>query len=265
MYLASRSPRRRDLLRSIGVDFETVPPDYDEAEMGMELPAEQVQRHSRGKAWSVLPWLKPLPAGKPVIGVDTMVVIQGRAAGKAASTDEAMALIGQLAGRTHLVYSGLTVLWSDGGEDQPLEMTDHAVTEVRFAPIPEAEIRKYVATEEWRGKAGAYAIQGRAAAFVEEIRGDYTNIVGLPLPLLVRMLRQIGCWPPPQLALSGFLFGSLTGIVIKYRAPLRKNKISFLIKSDGYQGVSAAPACARVFLTSSVAPERLTGSGRLKT
>ncbi len=196
MYLASSSPRRRNLLESIGVDFETVPPRYDEAEREMELPAEQVQRHSRGKAWSVLPWLKPLPAGRPVAGVDTMVVTQGRTAGKAASPEEAMGLIGQLSGRTHLVYSGLTILWSDGAGDQPQEMTDHAVTQVRFAQIPEAEIRKYVATGEWRGKAGAYAIQGRAAAFVEEIRGDYSNIVGLPLPLLVRMLRQIGCWPP---------------------------------------------------------------------
>ncbi len=200
MYLASKSPRRRDLLSSVGFYFEVVPSEYEEEEQGMELPAEQVERHSRGKAWSVLPWLKPLPAGRPVIGVDTMVVIQGRAAGKAASEEEAFSLIRQLSGRTHLVYSGLTVLWTDGADERPQEMTDHAVTEVRFTQIPEPEMRQYVATGEWRDKAGAYAIQGRAAAFVEEIRGDYTNIVGLPLPLLVGMLRRIGCWPPASWA-----------------------------------------------------------------
>lgn len=198
MFLASQSPRRKALLESIGIDFEVVVPDYEEEDSGTELPAELVERHSRGKAWSVLPWLKPLPPGRPILGVDTIVVIQGRAVGKAADEEEALAFLRFLSGRTHLVYSGITLLWQDPAapDGQPLEATENAVTKVRFANIPEREMELYVATGEWRGKAGAYAIQERASAFVEEIHGEYTNVVGLPVALLVGMLRKIAAWPP---------------------------------------------------------------------
>ncbi|MCL4309500.1 MAG: Maf family protein [Actinomycetota bacterium] len=198
MYLASKSPRRKALLDSIGIDYEVVVPEYEEEDSGVELPAELVERHSRGKAWSVVSRLRPLPEGRPILGVDTMVVMGGRAVGKAGDAEEALAFLRLLSGRTHLVYSGVTLLWRGSGDPEaPLEeQTEHAVTEVHFAPIPGEELELYVASGEWRGKAGAYAIQERAAAFVESIRGDYTNIVGLPLPLLVRMLRQAGCWPP---------------------------------------------------------------------
>ncbi|MCL6105762.1 MAG: Maf family protein [Actinobacteria bacterium] len=200
MYLASRSPRRRALLEALGIDFETVAPQYEEEDQGLELPGELVERHSRGKAWSVVPWLKPLPAGRPVLGVDTIVVINGRIVGKAATAAEARADLSRLSGATHLVYSGVTLIWSETGEagDPLKEMTDHAVTEVRFSRLPEREIEIYVASEEWRGKAGAYAIQERASAFVEEIRGQYTNIVGLPVSMLAGMLRTIGLWPPAE-------------------------------------------------------------------
>ena len=198
MYLASRSPRRKALLESIGIDFETVAPEYEEEDSGAELPAELVERHSRGKAWSAVSRLRPLPEGRPILGVDTMVVMGGRAVGKAGDAEEALAFLRMLSGRTHLVYSGVTLLWRGSGDPAaPLqEATEHAVTEVRFAPVPEEELELYVAGGEWRGKAGAYAIQERGAAFVASIRGDYSNVVGLPLPLLVQMLRQVDCWPP---------------------------------------------------------------------
>ena len=194
--MASKSPQRKALLESLGIDFEVVTPEYEEEDRPDELPAELVERHSRGKAWSVLPWLRPLPAGTPILGVDTMVVMGGRAVGKAAGETEALAFLKLLSGRTHLVYSGITLVWS-GSDGEAREQTEHAVTEVRFAPIPESEMELYIASGEWRGRAGGYAIQERAAAFVEEIRGDYTNVVGLPVPLLVRLLREKGFWPPP--------------------------------------------------------------------
>lgn len=196
MYLASRSPQRKALLEALGVDFEVVIPDYPEENLTGRLPAELVERHSRGKAFSILSRVEPLPSGRPILGVDTMVVILGRAAGKPRDGEEALDFLRRLSGKTHLVYSGLTLLWAGAGPGERVEETAHAVTEVRFAQIPDSELEVYVAGGEWRGRAGGYAIQGRASAFVEEIRGDYTNVVGLPVPLLTGMLREKGQWPP---------------------------------------------------------------------
>lgn len=201
MFLASKSPQRKNLLESLGIDFEIVLPEYDEIDPPGSSAAELVKRHSLGKARSVLPTLMPLPVNRPVLGVDTMVIIDGQPAGKAADEDEALAYLRRLSGNIHQVYSGLALIWADGKRDSDLgsilhERVEHAVTEVRFAAIPEDELQLYVATGEWSGRAGAYAIQERASAFVEEIRGDYTNVVGLPVPLLVSMLRKAGLWPP---------------------------------------------------------------------
>lgn len=196
MYLASKSPQRKALLESLGLEFEVVPPDYLEENNDDQLPAEQVEHHSRGKAFSILSKVEPMPSDKPILGVDTMVVIHGKAVGKAQDEDEAFSLIQSMSGKTHMVYSGLTLLWSGSGPGERVEATAHSVTEVRFSQLSEREIEGYLATGEWRERAGAYAIQGRAAAFVEEIRGDYTNVVGLPVPLMVGMLRDRGQWPP---------------------------------------------------------------------
>ncbi|MCL4473728.1 MAG: Maf family protein [Actinobacteria bacterium] len=196
MYLASKSPQRKALLEALGVDFEVVEPDYPEEELAGHLPAELVERHSRGKAFSILGQVEPLPSGRHILGVDTMVVILGRAAGKPRDEQQAFDYLRRLSGKTHLVYSGLTLLWAGAGPGERIEETAHAVTEVRFAPVPDSELEIYVAGGEWRGRAGGYAIQGRASAFVEEIRGDYTNVVGLPVPLLAAMLREKGQWPP---------------------------------------------------------------------
>ncbi|MHB8793520.1 MAG: Maf family protein [Thermoleophilia bacterium] len=196
MYLASKSPQRKALLESLGIEFEVVLPDYMEENTDEHLPAEQVERHSRGKAYSILSSVEPMPSDRPILGVDTMVVIHGQAVGKAKDEEEALSFLKQMSGRTHLVYSGLTLLWSGGGPGERVEVTSNSVTEVRFSHLTEREMESYLGTGEWRGRAGGYAIQGRASAFVEEIRGDYTNVVGLPVPLMVTMLRERSQWPP---------------------------------------------------------------------
>lgn len=198
MYLASKSPQRKALLESLGIEFEVVPPDYLEENTNDQLPAEQVERHSRGKAYSILQMVEPLPSDRPILGVDTMVVIHGQTVGKAKHEEEALGYLRRMSGTSHLVYSGLTLLWSGAGPGERVEVTAHSVTEVRFSRLSEREMESYLNTGEWRDRAGAYAIQGRASAFVEEIRGDYSNVVGLPVPLMVGMLRERGQWPPPD-------------------------------------------------------------------
>ncbi|MHB0915425.1 MAG: Maf family protein [Thermoleophilia bacterium] len=301
MYLASKSPQRKALLEALGLDFEIVLPDYDEVDEGGMLPAQLVERHSRGKALSVASRVAPLAPGRPVLGVDTMVAAHGRAVGKAHDEAAARDYLQYMSGKVHLVYSGITLVSAPRPADREREPRDreelsakpgdpgypHAAplirhpgrsegsrpesdpghhgrspysgpgertdddrefddspsgsaslacfdddpdetdppddghlpddsnveevevagqnlelrtaslsTEVHFALLTDADIDAYIATGEWRERAGAYAIQGRASAFVEEVHGDYTNIVGLPVSLLVEMLREIGLWPP---------------------------------------------------------------------
>lgn len=196
------------MLESIGVDFEIILPDYHEADRPGERPQLMVERHSSGKALSVLSKISKLPEARPILGVDTMVVIDGKAAGKAKDEEQARDYLRRLSESTHMVVSGITLVWQGvegvgepvdkiyGGGEGILARTEHAATNVHFAAIPAAEIETYIAGGEWRERAGAYAIQGRASAYVEGIDGDYTNVVGLPVPLLVKMLRDIGLWPP---------------------------------------------------------------------
>jgi septum formation protein len=178
--LASTSPRRREILAQLGLPFEVVPPTYEERDPPGAGAVELTQRHARGKASSVAS-RRP---ERPVLGVDTAVVLGGRVYGKSATPAEAAATIRSLAGRTHVVVSGLCLL-GDGFED-----VEHAETRVTFRPLAEPEIAAYVASGQWRGLAGAYAIQGRAAAFATAIAGDYWNVVGLPVALLVRVLAR---------------------------------------------------------------------------
>ncbi|MHB1390631.1 MAG: Maf family protein [Thermoleophilia bacterium] len=196
MYLASKSPQRKALLESMGIDFQVILPEYEEEDPPHDMPSRIVERHSRGKAFSGLSQLRDMDPRRPVLGVDTMVVFGGKAIGKAADEEEALSYLRAMSGGIHLVYSGVTLVWAGSGPGDREEQTAHAVTEVRFARISDRELEAYVATGEWRQRAGAYAIQGRAAAFAEEIRGDYTNVVGLPVPLLAEMLREQGQWPP---------------------------------------------------------------------
>jgi septum formation protein len=175
--LASRSPQRRAILDQLGLPFRLAEPDYDEPPLALS-PAELVEEHSRAKARSVA----TLPGDGPVLAVDTEVVVDGAVFGKPADEDAALASLSSLAGREHLVVSGLTLL--DAGREQ----TAHALTTVRFRPLGDDEIAAYVATGEWRGRAGGYAIQGRGAGLVEAIDGCFYNVVGLPVALLMRLL-----------------------------------------------------------------------------
>jgi septum formation protein len=175
--LASRSPQRRAILEQLGLAFRLASPDYDEPPLALP-PAELVQVHSRAKARSV----EVQPGDGPVLGVDTEVVVDGDVFGKPADEVEAAESLRRLAGREHVVVSGLTLL------DGELERTGHAATTVRFRPLTGDEVAGYVAAGEWQGRAGGYAIQGRGAGLVESVEGCFYNVVGLPVALLMRFL-----------------------------------------------------------------------------
>jgi septum formation protein len=178
LVLASRSPQRRAILTQLGLAFRVVEPGYDEGPLPV-APHELAERHSRGKALSVA-----AGAGETVLGVDTVVLVDDRVLGKPADAGEAARMLALLAGRAHEVVSGLT-LHDRRGTD-----TAHARTMVRFRPLDAAAIDAYVARGEWRGRAGAYAIQESGAALVTGVEGDFFNVVGLPVALLVEMLAE---------------------------------------------------------------------------
>jgi septum formation protein len=179
LLLASRSPQRRAILEQLGVPFEVVVPEYEEARVGGE-PVETVREHARGKARSAA----DLAGDRPVLGVDTEVVVEGRVFGKPRDAGDAEAMLEALGGRTHEVVSGLCLVTPGW------EVIEHDVTRVAFRPLDARDLAAYIGTGEWQGRAGAYAIQGRGAALVERIEGDYLNVVGLPGALLVRLLAE---------------------------------------------------------------------------
>jgi septum formation protein len=178
LLLASPSPPRRAILEQLGLPFEVLAPRYEERDDGGITPAELARAHALGKARSVA----GEAAGRPVLGVDTAVVVDGRVLGKPADEREAGEMLAALAGRAHVVVSGLCLLGS-GHED-----LEHEETLVVFRPLTSGDVAAYVESGEWRGRAGGYAIQARGAALVERVEGDYLNVVGLPAALLVRLL-----------------------------------------------------------------------------
>ncbi len=182
--LASTSPRRSDIFTTLGIDFETVSPDYDERQLDGEPPSDYVTRSARAKVASVA---SRVDAGL-VVGADTVVVIDGRPLGKPATPDDAREMLRTLSGRWHAVMTGLAV--RDVGTAR--EVAEHDKTLVRFRDLTDEEIDEYVSTDEPFDKAGAYAIQGRGMLFVEEIAGSYHNVVGLPVTLLQRLVRRLG-------------------------------------------------------------------------
>jgi len=173
LLLASTSPRRREILEQLRIPFETVAPAYEETE------GDPVA-HAVGKARSVL----ALADGRPVVGCDTEVICAGRVYGKAAGSEEAEEMLESLAGRTHEVVSGLALLTA------AWEEVRSETTRVTFRRLTPRELGHYVASREWEGRAGAYAIQGLGASLVERVEGDYLNVVGLPASLLVRLLAE---------------------------------------------------------------------------
>lgn len=198
LYLASRSPRRRELLKQIGINFELLliredlsrGADVDENAVGDELPQEYAIRIARDKAetgWSRVLQRK-LPH-LPVLTADTVVSIDDVILGKPGSRGDAVSMLQRLSGREHRVYTAIAV--ARGSEIA----TAISVTSVRFRELDDEEIRYYVSSSEPLDKAGAYAIQGRAAVFVERIEGSYSGVVGLPLFETARLLRQFGFSP----------------------------------------------------------------------
>jgi septum formation protein len=187
LVLASRSPQRRLLLRQMGVPFRVVVSAHDEDHHHGD-PVRTVEANARGKAEEVLARVRLRP-GELVLGVDTVVVLGRRVLGKARDRGEARTYLAALAGRRHEVYSGLHLL------SRERSFTGHAVTGVTFRPLAPADIDAYVASGEWRERAGAYAIQGLGSTLVAGVDGDYFNVVGLPVPLLVEALAAVGVTP----------------------------------------------------------------------
>lgn len=180
--LASGSPRRRDLLLQIGASFRVVVSDAAE-ESGDALPPEELTvRNASAKAMAVAAQWPDFP----VLGADTVVSLDGHIYGKPGGREDAVRMLSELSGRTHQVTTGMAL--AVGGR----VFTDAAVTEVRFAPLSEAEILAYVESGEPLDKAGAYAIQGKAAVFVESLHGSFSNVVGLPLHAAARLARKAG-------------------------------------------------------------------------
>ena len=171
LILASRSPQRHAILKQLRIPHEIVVPSYDEH-------GEDPVEHAAGKARSVA----GIAEERPVLGVDTVVVCDGRVLGKPADATDAERMLETLAGKTHEVVSGLclrTPAWEELHEER---------TRVTFRPLTARDIAWYLLADEWRERAGAYAIQGLGASLVERIEGDYLNVVGLPATLLVRLL-----------------------------------------------------------------------------
>ncbi len=181
LVLASRSPRRSDLLRRLGLSFETDDPDVDES---CSLPAgDAVRLLSRRKA-SASALSRP---GCFIIAADTLVSCGGESLGKPKNAEDAARMLHLLSGRTHQVYTGVTVISPDGSAFSDVDCTD-----VTFAVLSDEEIRSYVDSGEPLDKAGAYALQGRAGMWVEHLGGSDTSVIGLPLYLVRRLLLSAG-------------------------------------------------------------------------
>ncbi|MEO5830338.1 MAG: Maf family protein [Rhodanobacter sp.] len=185
LYLASQSPRRRQLLEQLGVAFAVVDVEVLEQREPGESPPDYVSRVAREKARAGLAALTAA-SGACVLGADTEVVLNDEVFGKPRDAADAVAMLQRLAGCTHTVIS---TLWLVG---QAAEYSDTCVSQVRFAALDETAIHAYVATGEPFGKAGAYAIQGRAAAMIEHLAGSYSGVMGLPLFETARLLRRGG-------------------------------------------------------------------------
>ena len=181
LILASASPRRAELLRAAGIMFEAVPANIDETPLAGEAPHAHVLRLAEEKA-------RAAAAQRPeavVLGADTVVVVGDRMLGKPRDQADAAAMLQMLSGREHQVLTGVTLV------SPTAVKTGVDVTNVQFARLTDTEIAWYVASGEPMDKAGAYAIQGLASRFVDRIDGSYSNVVGLPVPLVYRLLKTV--------------------------------------------------------------------------
>jgi septum formation protein len=180
LVLASASPRRAELLCVAGIRFTVRVADIDETILADESPEEYVLRLGREKAQAVV------QSGEWVLGADTTVVVNGEIVAKPVDADDARRMLRLLSGQWHEVLTGVSLI--GGGQ----VFSEVAVTRVKFAELTDAEIDWYVATGEPMDKAGAYGIQGYASRFVESIEGSYSNVVGLPVQMVYRMISSLG-------------------------------------------------------------------------
>ncbi|MGD0900142.1 MAG: nucleoside triphosphate pyrophosphatase [Thermoguttaceae bacterium] len=186
LILASRSPRRRELLAEAGYEFEVIPPsEFVECGIPGESPAEMVARLARSKAADVA---RRVPRGL-VLGCDTVAECDGRILGKPAGPDEARRMLQSLRGRQHRVHSGICLWEVPGDRGTPWVRVRVAVTTLRMDPLGQEEIDEYLAGGQWQGKAGAFGYQDRLG-WVHLVEGSESNVVGLPMELLAEMLRS---------------------------------------------------------------------------
>jgi septum formation protein len=186
--LASASPRRSELLKRLGLEFEVIPGDIDETFRATETPQEHVLRLSGEKAL-VIAHRHP---DAWILGADTIVVIAGEVLGKPGSREEARTMLGKLSGREHEVFTGFSIVRQDRGN----RISEVVRSSVLFRDITDDEMAWYTATDEPYDKAGAYAVQGLSSRFIRKIDGSYTNVMGLPLDEVTEALRRIdaiGC------------------------------------------------------------------------
>ena len=192
VYLASQSPRRRELLAQIGIAHRVLTVDIDERQRSGETPLDYVQRLAREKAAAGWQQLLMRQSGDqhlilaPIIGADTAVVIDGDILGKPTDAADAMAMLQRLSGRDHEVLTGVAIHAANAAQ------VVVSCTRVWFRALDRAEIEEYWASGEPRDKAGAYGIQGLAAKFIERIEGSYSGVVGLPLFETAQLLRSFG-------------------------------------------------------------------------
>ena len=185
--LASGSPRRKELLLQIGIVPEIIVSHVEE-KITSDVPAEVVMSLAEQKAVDVA---KNMPEGKVILGSDTVVAADGKILGKPKSHEEAYEMIRSLAGRSHQVYTGVCIVkkGAAGGKDTVVSFYDE--TDVQVSGMTEAEIREYADSEEPMDKAGAYAVQGFFARYIEGLRGSYANVMGLPVHLVYRKLKEL--------------------------------------------------------------------------
>ena len=190
LLLASASPRRRELLERVGVPVEVQPADIDESTRDGESPEAYVARLARAKATAIA-----RRSGRWVLAADTTVAIGGAILGKAETADEAADMLRRLSGRTHRVLTAFALIGERDGE--PCVREGLVASDVAMVELDAATLADYLASGEWRGKAGAYAIQGIGAALVSAVHGSVTNVAGLPLAEVIAALREAGA-PPPR-------------------------------------------------------------------
>ncbi len=183
--LASASPRRRELLQRIGIGIKVIAADVDESVLAGEEAVPYALRVSKDKAQKVA----QANEGQWVLAADTVVEVNGVPMGKAADRDEARQMLSQLRGKVHRVTTAFALAKAGPNADI---LSKAVTTEVVMRAISDAELEDYLQSTEWQGKAGAYAVQGMAAAFVNEVRGSITNVIGLPLSEVVVLLKQRG-------------------------------------------------------------------------